>query len=134
MIPTTKLEDIYAGLLELTSRERSYLAAALIEYYMQGAQNFLFTKGEDKLDFGMRVGAKLGAALKLTQMVTPDGTRLVSVEEHGAIVAKLSNVTSTHDWQPTATWFACSRCGVEASAPHAGVPDENPCPGVEKKP
>lgn len=32
-----------------------------------------------------------------------------------------------HDWQSTATWFACSRCGQEAPAPHAGAPNAGPC-------
>ena len=39
------------------------------------------------------------------------------------------NAPQSHDWKPTATWFACRHCGKEAAAPHAGAADEGPCPG-----
>jgi hypothetical protein len=79
----TKLEDIFAGSLELTASERSYLHRALEDHYLRGGW---CPKGENRRDLMLRVSAKLGA-LKLDRMVTPDGTRLVSVEDHAAIIA-----------------------------------------------
>lgn len=81
--PVSKLEDIFAGLLELTASELAYLRHALAELYMRGGW---CPKGENRRDFTNRVSEKLGT-LKLDRMVTPDGSRLVSVEEHAAIVA-----------------------------------------------
>lgn len=78
-----KLEDIFTGSLELTASERSYLLSALGDHYLRGGW---CPKGENRRDFMMRISAKLGA-LKLDRMVTPDGTRLVSVEDHGDLVA-----------------------------------------------
>lgn len=81
----SKLEDIFTGSLELTASERAYLHRALEDHYMRGGW---CPKGENRLDLMRRIGDKLGA-LKLDRMVTPDGSRLVSVEEHAAIVAEL---------------------------------------------
>lgn len=81
----SKLEDIFVGPLELTASERGYLRKAVEDHYMNGGW---CPEGEDRRDFARRVLAKL-SALKLDRMVTPDGTRLVSVEEHAAIVAEL---------------------------------------------
>jgi hypothetical protein len=81
-----KLEDMFTGPLELTASELAYLRHALAELYMRGGW---CPKGENRRDFTTRVNAKL-SALKLDRMVTPDGSRLVSVEEHTAIVAELN--------------------------------------------
>jgi hypothetical protein len=80
-----KLEDIFAGPLELTATELAYLRCAIEEHYMRGGW---CPQGENRIDFARRVGAKLGT-LKLDRMVTPDGSRLVSVEEHADIVAAM---------------------------------------------
>jgi hypothetical protein len=81
-----KLEDIFAGTLELTASERAYLRYAVVELYMSGD---CAPKGVNRRDFTKRILEKLNI-LKLDRMVTPDGTRLVSVEEHDAIVAALN--------------------------------------------
>ncbi len=86
IVPVSKLEDIFAGTLELTASELAYLRHAVAELYMGGGW---CPKGESRRDFMKRVNEKLGA-LKLDRMVTPDGSRLVSVEEHTAIVADLN--------------------------------------------
>jgi hypothetical protein len=80
----SKLEDIFAGPLALTATELAYLRHALAELYMRGGW---CPKGENRREFTKRVNEKL-SALKLDRMVTPDGSRLVSVEEHAAIVAE----------------------------------------------
>lgn len=80
-----KLEDVFAGTLELTATERAYLYHALTELYARGGW---CPEGEDRRDLTRRVHEKIGT-LKLYRMVTPDGSRLVSVEEHDAIVAEL---------------------------------------------
>jgi len=82
-VPASKLEDIFTGQVELTASELGYLRHAITELYMNGSW---CPKGENRRDFAMRVLAKLGV-LKLDRMVTPDGNRLVSVEEHTAMVA-----------------------------------------------
>ena len=82
----SKLEDIFAGPLELTASERAYLHRALEDHYLRGGW---CPKGENRRDFMTRVSEKLGV-LKLDRMVTPDGSRLVSVEEHAAIVSELN--------------------------------------------
>ena len=82
-----KLEDIFVGALEFTASELAYLRHALVELYMHGGW---CPKGENRRDFNKRVLEKL-SRLKLDRMVTPDGSRLVSVEEHAAIVAGLNN-------------------------------------------
>jgi hypothetical protein len=73
-----KLEDIFAGYLELTASEVSYLHHALQELYMRGGWA---PNGKDKRELAKSVSAKLNN-MKLFRMVTPDGSRLVSVEEH----------------------------------------------------
>lgn len=82
-----KLEDIFSGELELTASERGYLNLALSELYMTGKARDHF-KGHKSRDLMQSVGQKI-ASLRLTKMVTPDGKRLVSVEEHDEIVQKL---------------------------------------------
>jgi len=77
-------EDIFAGQLELTVSELAYLRHAIAELYIYGGW---CPKGKNPRDFMKLVDAKLGT-LKLDRMVTPDGSRLVSVEEHTAIVAQ----------------------------------------------
>ena len=86
----SKLEDIFTGTLELTASELAYLRYAIQELYMQGGW---CPAGENRRDFAKRVSTKLGV-LKLKRMVTPDGSRLVSVDEHAAIVAELSKERS----------------------------------------
>ena len=81
-----KLEDIFAGPLELTVSELACLRHALTELYTRGGW---CPKSENRRDFTKRVSEKLGT-LKLDRMVTPDGSRLVSVEDHAAIVAELN--------------------------------------------
>ncbi len=80
------LEDTFAGTIELTASELAYLRHALEELYMRGGWS---PKREKRRDFTRCVHEKLGA-LKLDRMVAPDGSRLVSVEEHASIVAELS--------------------------------------------
>lgn len=82
----TKLQDIFTGPLELTASELAYLHYALNELYMRGGW---CPKGENRLDFTRRLNEKL-ATLKLDRMVTPNGDRLVSVEEHTAIVTEIN--------------------------------------------
>ncbi len=77
-----KLEDEFAGHLELTVSERAYILAALQENYLRGGW---FPSCENKREFHRRVSAKI-ANLPLMKMVTPEGDRLVSVDEHQAIV------------------------------------------------
>lgn len=81
-----KLEDIFTGQLELTASELAYLHHAITALYMRGGW---CPKGENRRDFTKSVSEKLGT-LKLDRMVTPDGSRLVSVEEHAAIVDELN--------------------------------------------
>lgn len=80
-----KLEDIFSGQLELTARELSYLRYVITEAYARGGW---CPAGTNKRTFHKELLAKL-SALRLSRMVTPDGTRLVSVEEHDAIVAAM---------------------------------------------
>lgn len=80
-----KLEDTFKGELELTASERAYLEHALTDSYMRGGW---CPPGHNKRDFMKGVMAKV-YSLKLHRMVTPDGTKLVSVEEHDKIVAEL---------------------------------------------
>jgi len=80
------LEDIFTGSLDLTASELAYVRYALAELYMRGGW---CPRGEDRLELTRRLNEKLGA-LKLDRMVTPDGSRLVSVGEHAAIVATLN--------------------------------------------
>ena len=87
----SKLEDIFAGPLELTASELAYLRYAVAELYMRGGW---CPKGENQRDFAKRVNEKLGT-LKLDRMVTPDGSRLVSVEDHAAIAAELAELDPT---------------------------------------
>jgi hypothetical protein len=81
-----KLQDIFVGSLELTASELAYLHYALIELYMRGGW---CPKGENRLDFTRRLNEKLGR-LKLDRMATPNGDRLVSVEEHADIVTEIN--------------------------------------------
>jgi len=79
------LEDVFSGHMELTASERAYLKHAVQELYMNGGWA---PKGVDRREIAKRVFDKLGS-LRLTQMVSPDGSRLVSVAEHDAIVAEM---------------------------------------------
>lgn len=79
-----KLEDVFAGQIELTATERGYLHNAVHEVYTKGG----WCPGEDRRDFARRVLAKL-SALQLVKMVTPDGSRLVTVDEHAAIIVDI---------------------------------------------
>ncbi len=79
----SKLEDVFAGHLELTASELGYLRNAIVELYIRGGW---CPEGENRQDFAKRVIDKLGT-LKLDRMVTPDGSRLVSLEEHATLVA-----------------------------------------------
>lgn len=83
--PVRKLEDIYTGSLELTVIELNYLVRAVTDLYMNGGW---CPEGENRREFARQVLQKLGT-LKLDRMVTPDGSRLVSVEEHAAMVIEL---------------------------------------------
>ena len=87
----SKLEDIFTGSLELTASELAYLRHAVAELYMCGGW---CPKGENRRDFAKRVNEKL-STLKLERMVTPDGSRLVSVEEHAAIVAEINRAATS---------------------------------------
>lgn len=80
-----RLEDIFAGYVELTASERAFILSALMEQYLRGGW---FPPCENKREFFRQVSAKVDN-LKFHRMVTPDGTRLVTVEEHDAIVAEL---------------------------------------------
>ena len=80
-----KLEDVFAGHIELTASERAYAAHALEELYMRGGWS---PSGMDRRTIHRQVAAKIGA-LPLVQMVAPDGSRLVSVEEHRALVEEI---------------------------------------------
>jgi hypothetical protein len=81
----TPLEDIFAGRLELTASERAYLLHAVSELYVRGGWA---PKGKNRREVAEGISKKLGA-LKLERMVTPDGSRLVSPEEHASIVDAL---------------------------------------------
>lgn len=83
----SKLEDIFAGYLELTASERAYIISAITEFYVRGAPGWMLK--EPSRGAVARSAMKKLHALKLTKMVTPDGTQLVTREEHDAIVAKL---------------------------------------------
>lgn len=85
MTKPPELEDVFVGTLELTASELAYVRYALNNQYMQGG--WPCPKGGSRRELVQRVGTKL-SALKLERMVTPDGSRLVSVEEHAALVAQ----------------------------------------------
>ncbi len=91
-----RLEDLFAGAVELTASERALVLHALTEWYMRGGANF---PPHNRRELYKSVAGKL-SGLKLHRMVTPDGSRLVSVEEHEEIVAKLYPVTPPvpDDW------------------------------------
>lgn len=78
-----RLEDVFAGYVELTASERSYVQFALGEAYAQGG--FLY-KGENHREIANRVTEKLLGPLKLTHLVAPDGMCLVSIDEYDAVV------------------------------------------------
>ena len=86
-----KLEDIFAGPIAMTASQRGYVSRAVTDHYMNGGW---CPKGVNRRDFARQVLAKFNA-LKLDRMVTPDGARLVSVDEHIAIVAELNRLEST---------------------------------------
>ena len=108
-VPAGKLEDVFAGTLELFASELACLRHALVELYTRGGW---CPKGENRRDFTTRVLEKLGA-LKLDRMVTLDGSRLVSVEEHAAaVVANRRDVVFCHrcGCSPCSR-VLCSQCG-----------------------
>lgn len=78
-----RLEDVFAGRLELTASERAFVFHALMEWYLNGGGGV--PAGMNRRDFIRAILEKF-KALRLEKMVTPDGSRLVSVEEHETIV------------------------------------------------
>ncbi len=78
-----KLEDVVAGHLELTMSERGLILHALSELYVRGGWAPSYV--QDRRALHKRTAAKI-ANLPLVRMVAPEGGRLVSVEEHEAIV------------------------------------------------
>ena len=83
-----RLEDIFSGHVELTATERGYVLAMLDEAYLSD-QPPTPAAEPDRRSFHGRIVRKLIGALRLERMVTPDGSRLVSVEEHAQLVASL---------------------------------------------
>jgi hypothetical protein len=79
------LEDIFSGFVELEASERAYILHALSEAYMNGGW---LPVGRQPGELMRSIGEKLGV-LKLTKMVVPDGSKLVSVAEHDALVAAM---------------------------------------------
>lgn len=81
-----RLEDVFAGHVELTARQRAYVLHALEEMYVRGETPIPFFVDErvDRRSFHRALVAALVTPLRLTRMVTPDGTELVSPEEHRA--------------------------------------------------
>lgn len=77
------LQDVFAGEIEFTAGELAYLRYAITELYMTGGW---CPPGEDRREFTQRLLAKL--KLPLRRMVAPDGSGLVSVEGHTALVAQ----------------------------------------------
>lgn len=76
-------EDIFAGHVKLTATQKAYLAYALQELYMSGRWI-----GRDKRrDIHEAVMAAVLGPLRMTQMVTPDGTAHVTPKEHAQLVA-----------------------------------------------
>jgi hypothetical protein len=86
---SNRLEDIFAGRLELTAVELAFISHLISEWYMSGGD--LPRTGGNRLAFLQKIRAKFHA-LNLEKMVSPDGTRLVSVEEHETSVAKLLEI------------------------------------------
>lgn len=78
-----RLEDVFAGRLELTASERALVFHALMEWYANGGGGV--PAGMNRRDFIRTIVEKF-KALRLEKMVTPDGSRLVSVGEHETIV------------------------------------------------
>ena len=105
----SKLEDIYAcaGPLTLTASELVYIRHALGEHYLRGGW---CPEGENRRDFSQRVCAKFNA-FKLDRMVTPDGSRRVSVEEHAILVAEAERVKKTAHVVMQDNGFRCLHCG-----------------------
>lgn len=94
MASVLRLEDVFAGHLELTASERAIVFHALTEWYADGSAGI--PAGTNRRDFIRTIIEKF-KTLKLEKMVTPDGSRLVSVEEHAAIVAALDKVEKAGD-------------------------------------
>lgn len=81
---TARLEDVFAGRVELTASQRSFLQHLLMEWYVSGGSGA--PEGVNRRAFVRGLQEKL-SSLRLEKMVTPDGSRLVSVEEHEAMVS-----------------------------------------------
>jgi hypothetical protein len=109
---SNRLEDIFAGRLELTATELAFISHLISEWYMSGGD--LPRTGGNRLAFLQKIRAKFHA-LNLEKMVSPDGTRLVSVEEHETSVAKLLEIEGSAE-PPTIKDF---------------VSELDPCPGQD---
>lgn len=81
---TARLEDVFAGRVELTASQRSFLQHLLMEWYVSGGSGA--PEGVNRRAFVCGLQEKL-SSLRLEKMVTPDGSGLVSVEEHEAMVS-----------------------------------------------
>lgn len=73
-----KLEDIFAGRLELTARERAFIRDVLVEWYMSGGRT---PDGvANRRIFIQDILGKF-SALKLDAVVAPDGSGMVLVAD-----------------------------------------------------
>lgn len=84
-ITQARLYDVFAGRVELTAPQRAYILRLMEDAYINGSG--WMPDGITSREFYREVRLALIDPLKLERMVTPDGKRLVSVEEHDAIVA-----------------------------------------------
>lgn len=76
-----KLEDVFAGHVELTARQRSYAMSALQEMHIRG-ETRRFTDDENTSEFHKVTQVALFRPLKLAKMVTNDGSELITPEEY----------------------------------------------------
>lgn len=71
-----RLQDVFSGIVELTARQRSFVSYLLGSSYMGGDP---VPEAGNRREFYRRLVRSLLGPLRLTQMVSPDGSRLVPV-------------------------------------------------------
>ena len=76
-----KLEDIFSGTVELTARQRAFVSSLLSEWYTGGSRPDS-PNGVNRRQWVAAISSALLGPLKLAKMVSPDGTEMVTPEEH----------------------------------------------------